>query len=68
MQVSETDAPHVVFTQLGYNEPAHEILVLSYPREGGGEGGGTVIFSYIRRIGPFLGFKNLNFNSFGVFQ
>ena len=26
---------------------------------------GTLIFSYIRRLGPFLGFKNLNFNIFG---
>ena len=33
-----------------------------------GGGGGTRIFSYKRRIGPFLGFKKLNFNSFGFFQ
>ena len=27
-------------------------------------GGGTLIFSYIRRLGSFLGFKILNFNFF----
>ena len=31
-------------------------------------GGGTLIFSYIRRLGPFLGFKILNFDIFGGFQ
>ena len=30
--------------------------------------GGTLIFSYIRRLGPFLGFKILNFDIFWVFQ
>ena len=36
---------------------------------GGGEGGGGAeIFIYIRRLGPFLGFKILNFNIFGGFQ
>ena len=30
--------------------------------------GGTLIFSYIRRLGSFLGFKILNFNIFGGFQ
>ena len=33
-----------------------------------GGGGGTLIFSHIRRLGPFLGFKILNFNIFGVFR
>ena len=33
-----------------------------------GGGGGTLIFSYIRRLGSFLGFRNLNFNSFWGFQ
>ena len=31
---------------------------------GVGWGGGTLIFSYIRRLGSFLGFKILNFNFF----
>ena len=31
-------------------------------------GGGTLIFSYIRRLGPFFGFKILNFNIFLGFQ
>ena len=31
-------------------------------------GGGTLIFSHIRRLGLFLGFKILNFNIFGVFR
>ena len=35
---------------------------------GGGGGGGAEIFIYIRRLGPFLGFKILNFNIFGGFQ
>ena len=30
--------------------------------------GGTLIFSYIRRLGPFLGFKILNFDIFWGFQ
>ena len=29
---------------------------------------GTLIFAYIHRLGPFLGFKILNFNIFGGFQ
>ena len=31
-------------------------------------GGGTLIFSHIRRLGPFFGFVILNFNIFWVFQ
>ena len=31
-------------------------------------GGGTLIFSYIRRLGSFFGVKILNFNIFGGFQ
>ena len=31
-------------------------------------GGGTLIFSHIRRLGLFFGFKTLNFNIFGGFQ
>ena len=34
----------------------------------GGGGGGTLIFSYIRRLGSFLWFKILNFNIFGFFK
>ena len=30
--------------------------------------GGTLIFSHIRRLGLFLGFKLLNFNILGGFQ
>ena len=30
--------------------------------------GGTLIFSYIRRLGPFLGVKFWNFNIFWGFQ
>ena len=30
--------------------------------------GDTLIFSYIRRLWPFLGFKILNFNILGDFQ
>ena len=33
-----------------------------------GGGGGTLIFSYIRRLGSFLGVQNLDFNIFGVFR
>ena len=33
-----------------------------------GGGGGTLIFSYIRRLGSFLWFKILNFNIFGFFK
>ena len=35
---------------------------------GGGGGGGNLIFSHIRRLGPFFGFKILNFNIFWGFQ
>ena len=31
-------------------------------------GGGTLIFSYICRLGPFFGVQNLNFNILGVFR
>ena len=31
-------------------------------------GGGAEIFIYIRRLGPFRGFKILNFNILGGFQ
>ena len=34
----------------------------------GGGGGGTLIFSYIRRLGSFFLFKILNFNVFWGFQ
>ena len=34
----------------------------------GGGTGVTLIFSYIRRLGHFLGFKILNFNMFLVFR
>ena len=34
----------------------------------GGGGGGTLIFSHIRRPGQFFGFKILNFNILGVFR
>ena len=30
-------------------------------------GGGTLIFSYIQRLGPFLGVQNLEFQYFGFF-
>ena len=33
-----------------------------------GGGGGTLIFSYTRRLGSFLGVKILNFNKFLGFQ
>ena len=33
-----------------------------------GGGGGTEIFIYIRRLGPFRGFKILNINIFGGFR
>ena len=35
---------------------------------GGGIGGGAEIFIYIRRLGPFLGVQNLEFQYFGGFQ
>ena len=35
---------------------------------GVGGGGGTQIFSHIRRLGSFFGFKILNFNIFLVFK
>ena len=35
---------------------------------GGDRGGGAEIFIYIRRLGPFLGVQNLEFQYFGGFQ
>ena len=35
---------------------------------GWGGGGGTLIFSYIRKLGSFFGFIILNFNTFLGFQ
>ena len=32
------------------------------------KGEGTLIFSYIRRLGSFLGVQNFKFQYFGVFQ
>ena len=43
-------------------------IVQSTSQGGGGGGRGTLIFSYIHRLGSFLGFKIVNFNIFGVFQ
>ena len=40
------------------------VHLMSVPVPGGEEGGGTLIFSYILRIGPFIGLKILNFNIF----
>ena len=37
-------------------------------RTPGGGGGGTLIFSHIRRLGLFFRFKILNFNIFRGFQ
>ena len=34
----------------------------------GGRGGGNLIFSHIRRLGLFFGFKILNFNNYWVFR
>ena len=39
----------------------HVMIRINLP----GGGGGTLIVSYIRRLGPFLGFKILNFNILG---
>ena len=41
---------------------AREFIMLKPP------GGCTLIFSYIRRLGSFYGFKILNFNILGVFR
>ena len=41
---------------------------VSVPGGGGGGGGVTLIFSYIRRLGPFFGLKISNFNILFGFQ
>ena len=38
------------------------------PGEWWGGGGGTLIFSHKRGLGPLLGFKFFNFNIIGFFQ
>ena len=48
------------------NSAVHHFFVGSNPRGGGG--GGYLIFSYIRRLGSFLGVQNLNFNIFGGYK
>ena len=40
----------------------------THPTHNPGGGGGTLIFSYIRRLGSFLGVKILNYNNFWGFQ
>ena len=35
---------------------------------GGGGWGGTLIFSFIRRLGSFFGDQSLNFNILGAFR
>ena len=42
--------------------------ILSKVRHSNPRGGGTLIFSYVRRLGLIMGFKILNFNVFGGFQ
>ena len=46
----------------------HTLMPQECVCEWGGGGGGAEIFIYIRRLGPFWGFKILNFNIFGGFQ
>ena len=57
-----TKIPTRVLATLPNLTPTHPI---HNPRGGGG---GTLIFSYIRRLGSFFGVKILNFNIFGGFQ
>ena len=55
------------------SRPVERSCILSHslcmPPGGAGFGGVSLICSYIslRRLRPFLGFKILNFNSFGIF-
>ena len=45
------------------------MILYNLSRNGGlGPRGGTLIFSHIRRLGPFFGLKILNFNIFWGFQ
>ena len=50
-----------------YIHPSHDSILelLRTPRGGGG---GTLIFSRIRRLGLFFGLKILNLNIFFIFQ
>ena len=43
-------------------------MALPHDATGPKGGGGTLMFSYIRRLRPFLGFKILNFNILGFLQ
>ena len=57
-------------TKTNKNTPCQIVKSRNSPcvlRGVGGEGG-TQIFSFIRRLDHFLGFKILNFNIFGGFQ
>ena len=49
-----------------------ETFLLRAQKDGGGGGGGgeggTLIFSYIRRLGPIVIVQILNFNIFGGFR
>ena len=58
---------HQAMHELGINHTNHPLIILkvTVPSQGVG---GTLIFSHIRRLGPFFGFKILNFNIFGDFQ
>ena len=46
----------------------HEIEYVRKPCKPQGLGGGTLIFSYIRRLGPFWGVQNFDFQYFGGFS
>ena len=62
-----------IFYRFFPSRPVERSCILSHSRcmplggGWGGGGGGSLICSYIRRLRPFLGFKILNFNIFGVF-
>ena len=47
---------------------AHYMAIKPGYNSRGGGGGGTLIFSYIRRLGSFYGVKILNFSILGGFQ
>ena len=54
------------YTNLDHGRIPHKIPPHQGPGMGGG--GGTLIFSYMRRLGHVLGLKILNFNIFWGFR
>ena len=66
---NNVDPDYMAYISFAGSGSDHYIMfIYSLKGEGAQRGGGTLIFSYIRRLGSFFGVNILNFNIFGDFQ